>query len=166
MRESFCRWSFEFIHFVQWEWLMPFCPSNLPRQHKRLCIARSISSLPHFLAAGQTILNEKSTFSLSLSLTRADSSSRHTDISTQESTFNIWASSSFRRQFLINYFFLLNQLDLETFGWMLNSCSTIYSCFSTGSLQHKGSFCLKLLLKFPFWKLSIYSSTHLFFLLI
>ena len=37
---------------------------------------------------------------------------------------------------------------------------------SSCDLQHKGSFCLKLLIKLPSWKLSIFSSTHLFFLLI
>ena len=46
---------------------MPFCLSHLPGQHKRLCIALSTFFLPNLLAAGQTSLNEESTFSLSLS---------------------------------------------------------------------------------------------------
>ena len=41
----FDRCGFEFIYFVQWEGLRPFCPS----QHKRQCIAPSTSSLPHIL---------------------------------------------------------------------------------------------------------------------
>ena len=154
-------WSFKFLYFVQWEWLMLSCPGHLPGQHKRPCITPSIS-FPFLLASSKTDQpTRKRTFSLSLSLSRANSSCRQMDISTRESTFNICSSASFRRPFLIIYVFLLNQMDLETSSWKLNSCSTIYNCFPLPA-----TFCLKLLLKLPNWKLSISSSTHLFFFLI
>ena len=60
-------WSFESIYFVQWEWLMPFCPGHLPGQHKRLCIAPSTSPFPHLLGAEQTSLNERAQTLFSLS---------------------------------------------------------------------------------------------------
>ena len=87
--------------------------------HSRSLFASSL------LAAGQTT----NTGEHILSLSQADSSSRQRDFSTRENTFNICSSASFRRPFLINYFFLLNQMNLETSGWMLKSCSAIYNCF-------------------------------------
>ena len=75
---------------------------------------------------------ENTPLSLSLSLSQADSNSRHWDISSRESTFNICSSASFRIPFLINYFSLLNQMDLE---WVLNSCTAIYNCPSSHSTK-------------------------------
>ena len=60
------------------------------------------------------------------------------------------------RQHLNSYFDFSNFIPSQ-----LNICSSA-SC----DLQHKGSFRLKLLIKLPNWKLSISSSTRLFFLLI
>ena len=119
-------WSFEFIYFVQWEWLMPFCLGHLPGQQKRLCIIPSISFLPRLLAAGQTSLNKESTFSLFYPGLFQQQTDGH--LNTKEHIQHC-SSASFRRSFLINYFFLLNQLDLKTSGWILNSCTTIYNCF-------------------------------------
>ena len=48
MQESICRWGFEFIYFVQWEWLMPFCPDDFSGQYKRRWNIL-LSSLLHWL---------------------------------------------------------------------------------------------------------------------
>ena len=78
-----------------------------PGNIKRLCISLSLffSSLA---SRRETSLYEENAFSLSL--TRANSSSRQMDISLRKSTFNICSSASFRRLFLINYSFLLKSI--------------------------------------------------------
>ena len=45
--------------------------------------------------------------------------------------FNICSFVSFWRPFLVNYFSLLNQMNPEASGWVLNSCSAIYNCLSS-----------------------------------
>ena len=95
---------------------------------------RASLPLPHLLTAGQTSINEESAFSLSL--TKAYSSSRQMDISTRESTFNIGPLFSLG----YNYFFLLNQLDLRTSCWRINSCSTIDNSFLLPAIYNKRLF--------------------------
>ena len=94
----------------------------------RLCIAPS-TSFRFLLVSSKdrpTGTKEK-ILSLSLSLSCADSNSREMYFSSRESTLNICSSASFRRPFLINYFSLLNQMDLDASGWVMNSCTAIYN---------------------------------------
>ena len=160
---------------------MPFCPGHLPEQLKGLASLPRSFFTSSLKAARQTNQHEGELsislsfslslsffLSLSLSLSLSGRFQQQTDghLNTKEHIQHC-SSTSFRRPFLINYFFLLNELDLETSGWMLNSCSAIYNRFlPPTTYSTRVSFYLKLLLKLPNWKLSISSSTHLFFLLI
>ena len=141
-----------------------------PGNIKRLCIAPS-TSFCFLLASSKTdqpTRERTHTLSLSTSLSLYPGRFQphtHGHLNTKEHIQHC-SSASFRRPFLTDYFLLLNQMDLETSGWMLNSCSAIYNCFLLSATYSSSvSFCLKLLLKLPNWKLSISSSTYLFFLL-
>ena len=120
-------------------------PGRWPGQHKRLYIAPSTSSLPHLQTAGQTTLT-RSACSLSLSYLGRFQQQTDGHFNTRECIQHC-SSASFRRIFLINYFFLLNQLDLETSGWTLNSSSTIYNCCSYLRLTAQGFFLSQAVIK-------------------
>ena len=73
----------------------------------------------------------------------------------------IFSTPAFNFSILIPVLMTAFQLLL----WLqrLYSFSTLQLFPSSCDLQHKGSFRLKLLIKLPNWKLTISSSTHLFF---
>ena len=84
---------------------------------------------------------------------------------------SFWTNGSSEKQ--IGYFKLLLLIPVLTTAsqrllwlWRLYFFSILQLFPPSCDLQHKGYFRLKLLIKFPNWKLSISSSTHLFFLLI
>ena len=79
---------------------MPFCSGEFPGQYKRLCNA------------------------LLSSLFSTDRPHQY-----EESAFNIWATVPLGDRSFIIYSFLLDQLDLKTSGWMLNSSSNICNHF-------------------------------------
>ena len=109
--------GFQFIYFVQWEWLMPFCPGDLPDKIK----------------GGVNVL------SLSSSLTLDDSNSSNRPSQHEMSTFNFWASVPLGVYSFIIYSFLLDpvvlktsRLDVEFRLYHLQLFSSMYDS------QHKG----------------------------
>ena len=156
-------------------WLPPLLAAGQTSQRER---AHSLSSLPLLLAAVQIILFL--------------SHHRESSKNYEESTSNLWAIGVWEN-ILSSFIFpskptdpRRNKLDIfnscfdfsilipvlttasQLLLWLrcLYSFSTLRLFNTSRDLQHKGSFRLKLLIKLPNWKLSISSSTHLFFLLI
>ena len=104
-----------------------------PGNIKRLCVAPSTSF--RFSCASSKDRSAYTTGNIppSLTLSIPGRFQQQTEglFIERESTFNICSSASFRRPFLINYFSLQNQMDLEAYGWVLNSCTAIYNCPSS-----------------------------------
>ena len=123
------------------EWYHPArvtCPSHLPRQHKRPCIASSISFRFLLASSKKDQSTRERTFSLYISHSRHLNTKEH---------IQQGACTSFRRPFLTKYFFLLNQKDLGTSGWI--PAHEIYNCFLLpATYSTRVSYCLKLLIKF------------------
>ena len=118
--------------------------SHLPGQHKGLCIAPSTSSLPHLQAAGQTSLNEESTFSFSL-ISGPVPAARKMDISPRERAHSTFDHCFFRRPSYTFYSFL--QKSTGPRNYWLNAkflLNYLQLSFFWYDLQHKGSFRLKL----------------------
>ena len=120
--ELFWPWRFRFHIFDQCGWFIPFCSDDFPGQCKRRCKREfSLSlSLPHiFFEQDRPILSF-------LNWTQ-----QQTDrpLQQEESAFNTWATVSLGDHSFAIYSFLLDQLDLETSGWMPNSCSDIRNSF-------------------------------------
>ena len=117
-----------------------------PGNIKKLCIAPS-TSFRFLLASSKT---DQSTRERKFSLYPGRFQQQTHGHLNKKEHIQQCSSASFRRPFLTNYFFLLNQMDLETSGWMLNSCSAIYNCFLLpATYSTRVSFCLKLLIKLP-----------------
>ena len=116
---------------------MPFCSDHFPGQYGRLCSMLSTSFFWLSPAADRPHQNE-------------------------ESTFNIWATVPLADLSYIIYSFLLDQLELKTSGWMLNSCSDICNCFLLFvQLTVQGISSLADIK--VFWNPPIFSSTHRFY---
>ena len=102
-----------------------------------LSLSLSLSLNPRLIPTGTNVECALSRWKVSL-------------FSSRESTFNICSSASFRRPFLIYYFSLLNQMDLEASGWVLNSCTAIYNCPSIITHSTKENFVSSCHSSFPF----------------
>ena len=100
----FGRWSFDFILPTNEDGLCHSARITFPGDIKG-CVTRSRALFPCLIPAADRLhKNEKS-------------------------AFNIWATVSLGDHSFIIYSFLLDQLDLETSGWMLNSCSDLRNSY-------------------------------------
>ena len=131
----------QFVHFIQWEWVMPFCLAHFPGQYKRQGHIHSPSLFSQGSRAHRLFQHERGLLTFDHCFFRRPFF--HFLLKSPRLTvpLNFWLNARFCIQLFTTAFFFL---------W----------------LTAQGFFCHKLLLKLPNRKLSISSLTHLFFLLI